>query len=203
MDRFRNTRQPDWDWWGQLWPTPGATLRKLGVTAGSTLVEVGCGNGYFTLPAARVTDPGTVFALDIDRSLLEELSRIAHQQRIENVVPLHADARDLSRLLSARVDTLLIANTFHGVANRTDFVRQAVQALRPAGRFVVVNWRDLPPETTTIAGEERGPPAHLRLSPADTAAVVQDAVDCTLERRVALPPYHYGLSFGLSGTRPD
>ena len=54
MDRFRNTRQPDWDWWGRLWPTPGATLRELGIETGDALAEVGSGNGDFALPAVRM-----------------------------------------------------------------------------------------------------------------------------------------------------
>jgi hypothetical protein len=45
MERFQNTGQPDLDWWYRLWPTPGATLRKLGVESGS-VAEVGCGSGY-------------------------------------------------------------------------------------------------------------------------------------------------------------
>jgi len=62
MDRFRNTGQPDWDWWGGVWPTPGATLlRQLGLVPGDRVVEIGSGNGYFALPAARIAaDPATV-----------------------------------------------------------------------------------------------------------------------------------------------
>lgn len=26
---IQNMGQPDWDWWGKVWPTPGATLRSL------------------------------------------------------------------------------------------------------------------------------------------------------------------------------
>ncbi len=77
MKRFQNTKQPDWDWWGRLWPAPGETLRELGVCSGETVAEIGSGDGYFALPAARITAPGTVYALDIDESLLTELSQFA------------------------------------------------------------------------------------------------------------------------------
>jgi hypothetical protein len=40
MERFQNTGQPDWDWWGRLWPTPGEPLRRLGVESGESLGEV-------------------------------------------------------------------------------------------------------------------------------------------------------------------
>lgn len=195
MDRFQNTRQPDWDWWGKLWPTPGATLRRLGITAGMRLVEVGCGNGYFALPAARITDPATVYALDLDEVLLDELAHLAAQQGIENIVPIHGDARALPRHLPDPVDGVLLANTFHGIEDKAGFVQQAFDALRSEGRLVIVNWHDLPRETTTVAGNPRGPPTELRMLPDETKAIVQDAADFTMYQHVDLPPYHYGLLF--------
>lgn len=195
MDRFQNTRQPDWDWWGKLWPTPGATLRRLGIEPGTTLAEVPCGNGYFTLPAARITDPGLVYALDLDEALLEELKTLADQQSIENIVPIQGDARALTEHLPEPVDTVLIANTFHGIEEKEAFVQQAFESLHSDGRVIIVNWLDLPREATTIAGAQRGPPTDLRLSPTETESIVRKASDCHLVERVELPPYHYALVF--------
>lgn len=195
MERFQNTGQPDWDWWGELWPTPGSTLRTLGLSSGETLAEVGCGNGYFALPAARITDPATVYALDLDDSLLQKLDHVADQQCVDNLVPVHADARALADSLPERVDVALVGNTFHGIDDRSGFVSEVADALRPAGRCIVVNWQDQPRETTTVGGEPRGPPTNLRMSSAETEATVLDASDFVLDRRVELPPYHYGLVF--------
>ncbi len=196
VDRFQNTRQPDWDWWGRLWPAPGETLRDLGVASGDTLAEVGSGNGYFALPAARLTDPGVVYAVDVDASLLAECARLADRQGIENLGTVEGDARTLSSQLPEAVDVVLVANTFHGVDDPTAFVREAVASLRPGGRFVVVNWTDADRETTRIDGAPRGPPTELRLSPAETERRVLDATPAlSLDRTVDLPPYHYALVF--------
>lgn len=195
MARFQNTRQPDWDWWGRLWPAPGETLRDLGVEPGETLVEVGSGNGYFALPAARITDPATVYAVDVDESLLEELSRLADRHAIENVTTISGDARQLAQLLPESVDDIFIANTFHGIDEPASFVRQAFDCLRPEGRFIIVNWRDLPREETRIGGEPRGPPTELRLSPEATEKTVLEAASFKLSDGIELPPYHYALVF--------
>lgn len=195
MGRFQHTGQPDWDWWGKLWPTPGATLRHLGITSETTLAEVACGNGYFTLPAARITAPNPVYALDLDESLLGELVQLADEQHIENIVPLHGDARELAQLVPEPVDVLLIANTFHGIDEAADIVQQAFDSLRPGGRLVIINWRDIPREHTTVDGLPRGPPTAVRLSPEETAAVVLDAAEFTRTESIDVPPYHYALVF--------
>jgi len=129
MERFQNTRQPDWDWWGRLWPTPGATLRQLGVGPDETVAEIGSGNGYFALPAARIVHPAPVYAVDIDKELLGELEGLADLNGIENVTTITGDARSLSELLPEPVDTVLIANTFHGVDETEELVRAAETSL--------------------------------------------------------------------------
>jgi ubiquinone/menaquinone biosynthesis C-methylase UbiE len=195
MDRFQNTKLPDWDWWGKLWPAPGETLRDLGIESGTTLAEVGSGDGYFALPAARITDPATVYAIDLDSAVLEELAHLADQHRIENVETVEGDARSLARNLTEKVDTVLIANTFHGVGDVEGFVSEVYEALRPGGEFVIVNWHDRPREETPIAGSPRGPPTDLRMTPEETESAVLGASAFTLARRVELPPHHYALVF--------
>jgi SAM-dependent methyltransferase len=195
MDRFQNTRQPDWDWWGRLWPTPGETLRRLGVAPGDSLAEVGCGNGYFALPAARIAAPAPVYAVDLDEALLDELDCLAERQGIENVTTVCGDARSLDRHLPERVETVLLANTFHGVADREGFLEGVAGSLHSDGTFLVVNWHDRPREETPVADEPRGPPADLRLTPDETETAVREASDFESVETVELPPYHYAVAF--------
>jgi protein-L-isoaspartate O-methyltransferase len=195
MNRFQNTGQPDWDWWSRLWPTPGATLRDLGLASGESVAEVGCGSGYLALPAARIAESEPVYAVDLDETLLDELDELAEQQDIENVIPIHGDARNLTGVLPEPVTTLVVANTFHGVDDQPDFVEQAVEVIESGGRLIVVNWHDRPRETTTVGGERRGPPTELRMTPGETEEAVLSAAPFERNQQVELPPYHYALVF--------
>lgn len=195
MDRFRNTRQPAWDWWGRLWPAPGETLRTLGIGAGDRLAEVASGNGYFALPAAALVAPAPTYAVDLDDDHLAEIDHLADQQQLETITTVQGDARDLGSLLPHPVDVVTIANTLHGVDDVASLAREAFAALADDGRLVVVNWHDRPREETTVDGQPRGPPTERRMGPAETVDAVGDGVAVGVDRRVELPPYHYGLVF--------
>ncbi|QAU11845.1 class I SAM-dependent methyltransferase [Halorubrum sp. BOL3-1] len=194
MECFRNTGQPDWDWWGRMWPTPGATLRDLGVEPGDRVAEIGSGNGYFALPAARIAGSEPVYAVDVDADLLSELDALADAQEVDNLRTVEGDARDLPDLLPDPVDVALLLNTFHGIPDPEAVVTGIAETIDDGGRFVVVNWRDRPREETASGGEPRGPPTDLRLSPAATCEAIEAAgTDLTSVREVDLPPFHYAL----------
>jgi len=50
---FPATSMPDPDWWQTLWPNPDATITALGIRAGMEVVDLCCGDGYFTAAIAR------------------------------------------------------------------------------------------------------------------------------------------------------
>ena len=58
-----------------------------------------------------------------------------------------------------------------------------------------MNWHDLPKRETTVAGEGRGPPRELRITPDETAEAVTEATDLVEKERKELPPYHYAVIF--------
>lgn len=191
MGRFQNTRQPDWNWWGELWAQPKGILQTLGLSSEQSVADVGSGNGYFTLPIAELVGDASVYAIDVDEDLLRKLSTTAELRGLSNINCIHDDARNLANVLPEPVDVVLIANTFHGVENKDAFVQQAYESLQPGGQLIIVNWHDLPKEETTVAGQARGPPEEFRMSPEETHKIVAEIFEDLEE--IDLPPYHYAI----------
>lgn len=160
------------------------------------VLDLCCGGGYFTVPIARIVG-GQVYGVDIDPAMLEqthaELERIGATARDL----ICADARDFSNLLPEKVDFVLIANTFHGVPDKTMMARAVATVLKPGGRFAIVNWYPLPREDTVVLSKPRGPKTEMRMSPDNLRSVVEPA-GFELERVVELPPYHYGAIFQIA-----
>ncbi len=190
---FPATVMPDRNWWHALWPNPDGVIKALGIEPGMTAVDLGCGYGYFTAAIARQVGPkGRAIGFDLDPAMLEQAQTAC--EGLANCDWLLGDAMELSRLLGAPADYVLIANTFHGAPDKTALAREVATALKPDGRFAIVNWHPLPREETTVLGQARGPGTELRMSPEQTRAVVEPA-GFRLETLVELPPYHYGAIF--------
>lgn len=157
------------------------------------VVDLCCGDGYFTAALARLVD-GKVYGLDIDPAMLERTRAELEGSKTTALDLILADASDLPELLPETVDYVLIANTFHGVPDKTAMARAVAAVLSPGGRLAIVNWHSLPRERTIVLDEPRGPKTEMRMSPEDVRVVVEPA-GFVLERVVELPPYHYGAIF--------
>jgi SAM-dependent methyltransferase len=195
---FPATVMPDQDWWHALWPDPEAVVEALGIATGMVVIDLGCGDGYFTAAIGRRVGSGQVIGFDLDPAMLDQ-SRTACRE-MTNFTWVLGDAMDLSRLVQERPDYVLIANTFHGVPDKTELAREVAKVLKPGGCFAIVNWHPLPREKTPVLGQPRGPRTELRMSPEQVCAVVQPA-GFERERVVELPPYHYGAMFRKATNR--
>jgi ubiquinone/menaquinone biosynthesis C-methylase UbiE len=162
------------------------------------VVDLCCGDGYFTAPLAKIVG-GKVYALDIDPKMLEQARAEVARRGATVAAWICGDACDVAALIAERVDYVLIANTFHGVPDQTELARAVAEVLEPGGVFTVVNWHPLPREQTTVLDQARGPITEMRMSPEQVRAVVEPA-GFRLARVVELPPYHYGAIFLRSGS---
>jgi len=193
---FPATAMPDSEWWGTLWPEPARVLEKLGIRAGLDVIDLCCGDGLFTEALARMSR--RVAAIDIDPRMLNLAQARVAAAGAGNCAFIEGDAYEVTKLVPWPADVVLIANTFHGVPDKTRLATAVAAVLRPRGQFIVINWHRLPREETVVLGEPRGPRTEMRMTPEDVAAAVE-ATSLKLSRLVDLPPYHYGAVFEKRG----
>ena len=188
---FEGTEMPT-GWWDALWPDPAGVVARAGIKPGMDVIDLCCGDGWFTLPISKIAR--SVAALDIDAALLDVARQRLTQAAAANCDFIAGDAYDLARLAPQPVDFVFMANAFHGVPDPQRLARAVATVLRPGGRFAIVNWHARPREETTILGEPRGPKTALRLTPDAVRRSVEPA-GLRLAEVVEIPPYHYAAVF--------
>lgn len=94
------------------------------------LLDVGCGNGAYTIELAR--DAGTVYAVDIERKRLREFSERLTQQELNNVVIVQGPAERLP-LRSDVFDGVYCIETLEHVVNEQKALREIGRVLKPGG----------------------------------------------------------------------
>lgn len=189
---FPATMMPDADWWQALWPDPEGVLRKVGIKPDMQVVDLCCGDGHFTKPMCQLVHPGKTWALDLDKDLLAQA-----EQGCEGNPNFHAilgDARELPMQVDEPVDHVFIANTFHGVPDKTGLSQAVYQVLKPGGHFSIINWYRRDREETTVLDQPRGPRTDMRMEPEDVQQVVEPA-GFKLEKVIDVGPYHYAAIF--------
>ena len=183
---------PDEDWWHVLWPDPSRVIGDVGIIKNMDVVDLCCGDGYFTKPICEAANPGKVYAIDMDTDLLARAEKACHSYK--NFKSISGDALELPQLVNGLVDYVFIANTFHGVPDQLFLAKAVNQILKDEGRFAVINWNKVPREETQVLDQPRGPDTHLRMQPEQVQSVVEPA-GFALEKVVEVGSFHYAAIF--------
>jgi ubiquinone/menaquinone biosynthesis C-methylase UbiE len=120
------------------------------------LADIGCGVGFFAIPAAERLQHGRVFAVDCSEEMLAVVRRRAEEAGLRNLETVCADAR-LLPFADRSIDVALMANVFHDLADQEGALREARRVLKEGGRLHLVEWQPIP--------SDFGPPVELRIAP--------------------------------------
>ena len=121
---------PTAGWWEALWPAPAQVLAALGLRPGMDVVDLCCGDGWFTLPIAGIARH--VVAIDLDARMIEIARLRLAESGIANCDFVAGDAYAVASLVPRPVDFVLMANAFHGVPDRARLARAVRTVLAPA-----------------------------------------------------------------------
>ncbi len=124
----------------KLFENPDKILHQF-VHEGMTVLEPGCGMGFFTLPLARLVGPkGRVIAIDIQPKMLSVLARRAKKAALSERIELRQVASTGLGIedFSGEVDFVAAFHMVHEMPNPSDFFTEVWKALKPGGKVLVI-----------------------------------------------------------------
>lgn len=132
---------------------PEKTLIESGLKTGMTMVDIGCGSGYFAIPGAKIVGKnGKVIAVDIQKEMLDKLKQ---NNPPENIQIILAPSDYSFPIENETSDFTLLAFVTHENSDLEKFFNEIKRITKKDGRIVILEWKK--------QKEEKGPPFEERL----------------------------------------
>jgi len=161
----RQYENPNWQQWVNTFERRGrevydkrhAIVAASAVQPGMTIADIGAGTGLFTaLFASAVAPAGTVYAVDISETFIENILRNSREQGLANVQGIVNTPRD-SGLPANSIDLAFITATYHHFEYPMSMLASIHRALRRDGRLIIIDFRRDPRVSSPwVMGHVRG-----------------------------------------------
>ena len=149
------------------WYNPEAILEEIGLEAGMVFIDVGCGEGFFSLLAAKVVGKnGIVYAVDSDDKAIDRLKASAEKQHLNNIKVKVAEAEE-TVFCTTCADVVFYSMVLHDFKDPTQVLRNAKKMLKPTGSLVDLDWKK--------QQMSYGPPFKIRFSEEDASGLLKMA----------------------------
>ena len=164
------------------WQEPEPILRKIGMGPGMAFADIGCGDGFFALPAARMAGPGgAVYGVDADVEALKELRSKAEKEGLANVFLIAGEAEGIIPCERC-ADIVFFGICLHDFREPGQVLMNARRIVRAGGRLVDLDWKKKP--------TARGPPLEIRFDDGKASALIE-AAGFKVESATDAGPDHY------------
>lgn len=116
-------------------------LQAMELKPGDVVADIGAGSGYFTLPMARMVEPGgRVLAVEIQPQMLAIIERRMLTEDVYNIDMILATERN-PKLPTGEVDLVLLVDAYHEFAYPREVMEGVRDSLSQRGRVLLVEYR--------------------------------------------------------------
>jgi len=141
-------------------------LSLIPIVPHQSVVDIGCGPGFFTVPLAKYLWGGKVYAVDVQQEMLDAAKKAVESERLSNVEFLKSTERRLP-LEKESVDGALLAFVLQEADSHTSLLKETRRSVRSSGWLAILEWHR--------KESDSGPPLEQRIEDDEMAELVTDA----------------------------
>lgn len=142
---------------------PEVLINQMPIHKNHTLLDVGAGSGFFTIPMA-VRTMGNVYAMDPDKRMLNVIEAKAYEKGLHNIEPLQETIENLS-LQNDSIDFVMASLILHEVRSLTTALSKIFEVLSVGGHLLCLEY-----EKDDLIVE--GPPMSIRIQSAELEKIL-------------------------------
>ena len=114
-------------------------MDMLGIESGRSVADIGAGSGWFTVRAARrVTNSGTVYAVDINPEAIQYIHQRAKKDQLHNIKTILSKPDD-PQLPADSVNAVLLLKTYHEIARPIALLSNLRLSLKPGAKIGIID----------------------------------------------------------------
>ncbi len=151
------------------------------------VADLGTGSGFYAIEAAKSVSPnGKVYAVDIQKDLLDRLRSEANRAHVRNIDVVCGDLEKLggTKIREASVDRVIAANILFMIDDKKIFINEIKRILKQNGRLLLVDWSG--------SFSQMGPHPE-RVIYKDKAAKLFTDSGFAVEKEISAGSHHYGM----------
>ncbi len=170
-----------------MFSDPRHNLEQLGMSDGAIVADLGSGSGFYSMEAARIVAPlGKVYAVDVQKDMLEKLKREAQKVHIRNIDIVHGDLERLggTKIRDGIVDVVIVSNVLFMLEDKKTFLQEVRRILKAKGRILLIDWS----ASFSLMGPH---PEHVVYK--DNALIMLKEAGFSFEREISAGAHHYGI----------
>lgn len=165
------------------WQKPDQVIKALNIGATDKIADIGAGTGYFSLRIAKAYPHATVYAVDVEPSMITYLKEQTERESLPNHVAVKVPANKAK--LPNKVNMVIVVDTYHHIDDRVAYFDGLRKQLLPNSRIAIIDFTAQSPE---------GPPPEHRITKPDLEDEMKKA-GYSLNQDISLLPYQYFLIF--------
>ncbi len=124
---------------------PEQCVAQCGLREGMRVADFGAGSGlYSKAAAARVGHTGHVYAIEVQKELVEKIESDIKTWGISNISVIWGDIEKMggTKIADHSQDIVIIANVLFQASDRLGLIDEAKRVLKTGGRAVVIDWTE-------------------------------------------------------------
>ncbi len=119
---------------------PSKAIAALDLKPTDVVADIGAGSGYYTFRIAPLVPEGKVVGVDVQPEMIDYLETTEKKLGFTNV-EAHLGEIDDTKLPPGTVDVVLMVDAYHEFSHPAEMMASIVNALRPGGRVILVEYR--------------------------------------------------------------
>jgi ubiquinone/menaquinone biosynthesis C-methylase UbiE len=172
-----------------MFSNPHRNIEQLALRDGMIVADFGAGSGFYSIEAAKAVAPtGRVYAIDVQKGLLERLKKQAHDLHVKNIEIVASDLEKIggSKIRDGLCDAAVVSNILCMVEDRKTLLEEAKRILKSGGRLLLIDWS---------ASFSHMGPHHGHVIYKDDAMKLALSLGFTFGKEIDAGEHHYGMIF--------